>query len=213
MTPEEVPKDLIVLAADPSMEVTLKQVLKRHQALGIRGISHDVVPHPERDPGVFQGAHNFLRAQRRNYHHALAICDRHGCGKEKLSREQLETIIDVNLSIDWDDRAAAVVIDPELENWLWTDSPHVAQALGWTDAMPDLRAWLRKEGLLEEGQAKPTDPKAALERALRLTKKHKSSSLFESLASKVSLRSCTDPAFRKLTATLQRWFPAADIWS
>lgn len=130
MTPAELPKNLIVLTADLSMQVALKQILRRHQALGICGISHDVIPHPERDPGVLQGAHNLLRAQRRNYHHALAICDRQGCGKEALSREKLETIIEGNLSIDWDDRAAAIVIDPELENWLWTDSPHVAEAVG-----------------------------------------------------------------------------------
>jgi len=206
MTPEE-RKDLIVLAADPSMQVALKQILMRHQSLGIRETSYYVVSHPDRDPGVFQGAHLFLRAQRRNYHHALAVCDRLGCGKEALPREQLETIIEGKLSNDWDDRAAAIVIDPELENWLWTDSPHVAQAIGWTSGMPDLRAWLQKEGLLVEGQAKPADPKAALERAWRRTKERRSSSLYESLASKVSLRSCTDPAFRKLTKTLQDWFP------
>jgi len=207
MMPEE-RKDLIVLAADLSMQVALKQILKRHQSLGIREISCDVEHHPLCDPGVFQGAHNFLQGQRRNYHRALAICDRHGCGKEALPREQLESIIEGRLSSGWDDRAAAIVIDPELENWLWTDSPHVAQGVGWTDAMP-LRTWLRNEVLLAEGRVKPTDPKAALERVLRRTRKPKSSSIFESLASKVSFRSCTDPAFLKLIATLQSWFPPA----
>ena len=208
MTPRDTPRDLIVLAADLSMQVAILGVLSRHHSLGIREISHVVMAHPNRDSGVFQGAHSFLQAQNRNYRHALAVCDRHGCGKEALIREELETSIENRLSIHWADRAAAVVIDPELESWVWADSPHVAQAVGWPGGMPSLRDWLRKEGLLVEGRAKPADPKAALDRALRLTGKRRSSSLFQALAAIVSLQGCIDPAFLKLRATLQRWFPA-----
>lgn len=62
----------------------------------------------------------------------------------------------------WDNRAAAVVISPELESWVWSDSPQVDLALAWTGQDMPLRDWLRKQGLLEAGAIKPTEPKRAL---------------------------------------------------
>ena len=132
--------------------------------------------------------------------------------KEAKRREELEALIESQLSNHWGDRAAAIVIDPELENWVWTDSPHVAQAIGWRGDIAALRTWLQNQGLLEESRAKPTDPKAALETALARMRKPKSSSLFAEIASKVSLRACTDPAFQKLKTTLQHWFPEVPNW-
>jgi hypothetical protein len=195
------------------MRVAVEEVLKRHHSLGIHEISYKVVQQPTHDSGVLQSGHKLLESQNKNYRHALEICDRHGCGKEALPREELETLIENQLSNHWADRAAAIVIDPELENWVWTDSPHVAQVIGWPGGMPALRTWLQNEGLLIRGCAKPTDPKAAFQKALRWTRKPSSSSLFQTIASKVSLQACTDPAFLKLRATLQRWFPAAGTWS
>ena len=209
MMPRATPQDLIVLAADRSMQGALEEVLKRHHSLGIREISYKVIQQPNYDSGVLQSGHRLLQSQNKNYLHALAICDRHGCGNEALPREQLERLIENRLSTHWADRSAAVVIDPELENWLWTDSPHVAKAIGWPGGMIKLRVWLRNEGFLAQGQSKPSNPKAALEKALRLTTNRRSSSLYRTLALKVSLQQCIDPAFLKLTETLRRWFPAA----
>jgi hypothetical protein len=121
----------------------------------------------------------------------------------------LEALIEERLSNHWEDRAAAIVIDPELENWLWTDSPHVAEEIGWTRGISDLREWLHDAGFLAQGQSKPSDPKAAKQRVMQLTKKHSSAALFQAVAKRVSLQRCVDPAFRKLKATLRGWFPAA----
>ena len=209
MTPTESPQDLIVLAADLDMQRALEEVLKRPDSLGIREISYRVISHLYHDSGVLQSGDRLLQAQNRNFRHALAICDRHGCGKESLSRDELERLIEERLSNHWEDRAAAIVIDPELENWLWTDSPHVAAGIGWRGGMRGLRACLHDEGFLPQGQSKPSDPKAALLKALRLTKKRQSSALYQTLASKVSLQVCADPAFLKLGSTLRRWFAAA----
>lgn len=206
--PTAAPKDLIVLAADGSMKLALEEVLRRYHSLGIREISYEIIQHLNHDPGVLQSGYLLLQAQSRNYLHALAVCDRHGCGREDLPREQLEAMIEDSLSKHWVDRAAAVVIDPELENWLWTDSPHVAKEIGWPDGMAALREWLLNEGFLAQGRSKPNAPKAALEKALRLTAKRRSSALYQTLASKVSLRQCIDPAFLKLSETLRGWFPA-----
>jgi hypothetical protein len=209
MTPLASPKDLIVLAADLSMRLSIEELLKSHHSLAIRQISFDVRSHPNNDPGVFGEAHLFLQAQVRNYRHAMAVCDRQGCGREAMPRGNIESSIDGRLGLHWADRAAAIVIDPELETWLWTDSPHVARAVGWNGDMPSLRAWLQVQGLWPEGGLKPPDPKAALETVLRYARMQKSSSLFQSLAREVSLKSCACPAFRKFCATLQCWFPTA----
>jgi|ERR1700733_2414260 hypothetical protein len=209
MTPTERSKDLIVLAADNSMGVAIAEVLERYDSLGIRRIFYTVIQHSTYDSGVLQTGHRLLAAQSRNYQHALAICDHHGCGKETLSREKVEAVIEKQLSNHWGGRAAAIVINPELENWVWSDSPHVAYAIEWKGGMASLRTWLQNEGLILEGQAKPKDPKTALEKALWRTRKPKSAAIFQAIASKVSLSHCTDPAFLKLGATLRSWFPAA----
>ena len=206
MTPGT-PEDLIVLAADGSIKAVFEAVLNRHHSLGIREISYRVILQPDHDPGVLQSGHKLLQAQSKNYRHGLTVCDRQGCGKEFRPREELEASIEKHLSNHWGDRAAAIVIDPELEIWVWTDSPHVAEVIGWPSGMPALQHWLRSEGFLAEGQVKPNDPKTALQKAVRLRKKRQSSSLFRILASKVSLKNCIDPAFLKLRATLTRWFP------
>lgn len=140
----------------------------------------------------------------------IVLADRHGCGRETRSREELESGMERNLqSSGWDQRAAAIVIDPELEIWMWADSPHVDQALGWRERTPDLNTWLRAQGYLEPGQSKPRRPQEAMDAALRLAGKRRSSAIFQEIATKVSLSRCTDTAFLKLRRTLQNWFPPA----
>jgi hypothetical protein len=210
MMPGSPIKDLVVLAADPQMKAALDRILgRRNDSLRIPKISFVVITHPLRDPGMLQSGPELLQAQSRNYRHALTICDRHGCGRDALSREGIEKLLEARLASYWGDRATAIVIDPELENWVWANSPHVAEEIGWSGGMSKLRIWLRDRGYLAEGQAKPSDPKKALEEALRITGSKRSSSLYQSLAEKVSLTGCTDPAFLKLRATLQAWFPPA----
>jgi hypothetical protein len=107
----------------------------------------------------------------------------------------------------WGDRAAAVVISPELENWVWSDSPHVDQALGWDRTWGLLRHWLADKGHWEAGAAKPAKPKEAVELALFTARKPRSSSIYFGLAQLVSTDRCTDPAFLKLKRCLREWFP------
>ncbi|HEY2289968.1 MAG TPA: hypothetical protein VGM86_04625 [Thermoanaerobaculia bacterium] len=108
----------------------------------------------------------------------------------------------------WEDRAAAVVISPELENWVWSDSPHVERVLGWERGSAPLRGWLQEKGLLEAGVAKPARPKEAVELALWTVRKPRSSAIYFELAQNVSTDRCTDPAFLKLRRCLCEWFPA-----
>jgi len=135
------------------------------------------------------------------------MLDREGCGRDDRSRETLESEIELRLAgSGWHDRAAAIVIDPELEVWVWSDSPEVAAILGWTGHQPTLAQWLDQQGHCALGQGKPQKAKLALDDALRLSGKRRSSAIFRQLAERVSLRRCTDPALLKFKTLLQTWF-------
>jgi hypothetical protein len=199
--------DLIVLAADKDIEFGLRGILSRHEALSIRPVRYDVFVHPEHDPGCLLRSHLLLRAFHRRYRHAMVVFDLRGAGRERASRQELETEVEKQLAADWDDRAAAVVIDPEVEAWVWSDSPHVARVLGWEGRRPNLREWLEESGFTQPGEAKPPRPKESMRAALREVGKPPSSALFEMLAQSVSLARCTDGSFAKLLAVLRTWFP------
>ena len=137
----------------------------------------------------------------------MVIFDREGSGQEAADRSDLEQQVELRLSSSgWNDRAAVVVIDPELEIWFWNDSPHVEAALGWEAGDLSLRDWLRKKGWLPEGVSKPTQPKRAVEEALRISRKPRSSSVYQQLAQRVSIDRCVDPSFLRLRQILTRWF-------
>lgn len=203
-------KDLIVLTADKDATFALSAILERHQALGIRDVTFDVYSHPQRDSGCRLRGHTFLRSRRSDYTHALQLFDVEGCGREGVSREQLELEAETRLrQSGWGDGAAAIVIAPELESWVWSGSTHVARALGWTDEPEALSAWLAERFDRSPDSSKPSRPKEAMEAALREVRKPWSSAIHRQIASHVSLRTCVDPGFDKLKSTLQSWFPRA----
>lgn len=199
--------DLIVLVADKDMEATIRGLLSRPAALGIPQLTFSVVPHAERDPGCILRGPELLRTYLRGYRHALLLVDREGSGQEHSSRAVLESELERRLAADWQDRAAAIVLDPELEAWVWSDSPHVEEVLGWKGREPNLRSWLGAGGLWQNEALKPRLPKEAVEKALFAARKPRSSALYQQLAERVSFQRCRDPAFLKLLRTLRSWFP------
>ena len=200
--------DLVLLVADKNMQFAVEGLLRRPERLGIRLIVFVVHVHPHRDPGCFLAAHKFLEPMVRQYAHALVVFDRMGCGREKRSRSVLENSVQKRLSrAGWKDRARAIVIDPELEQWVWIDSPEVPECLGWAGRQPDLHAWLTTNGLWAENAMKPSDPKIAVQRALEKVRRPRSSSIYRKMAERVDFGSCSDAAFHKLRITLQEWFP------
>lgn len=200
-------KDLIVLVADKNMEAVMAGLLDRPQALGIRAISFDIFVHPRRDPGCLTGADDFLRPFSSAYRYALVLFDHDGCGREAVPAGELAEEVKGRLkNAGWQDRAECVVIAPELEVWAWTASPHVARGLGWAGRTPSLREWLAEKGYWQPEDPKPAQPKVAFEAALREVRKPRSSAIYSDLARSVSLKGHTEPAFFRLTQTLQSWF-------
>lgn len=206
---QEPEKDLVVLVPGKDEAETLNELLGRHQALRMRPITWQVLRHPDRDAGCRLKAAEFLRHEQSRHSHALVVFDREGCGQDHLPREELEEQVEQALrQSGWGDRAGVVVIDPELEAWVWSDSPEVANSMGWINRDDDLRSWLVAQSFLAEGEAKPARPKEAMDRVLREMRKRRSSAIFQKLAQNVGIQGCEDPAFRKLKRTLRQWFPA-----
>ena len=201
-------KDLIVLAADKDMAQTLRGLFERPEALGIRTIDADIRVEEQHDPGCAQRGVTFLSIFSRQYRHGLLMFDHHGSGREKIPPLELQR--DLNKEIGrtgWEDRAKAIVLEPELEAWVWGVSPHVAEVAGWKNGNSKLRRWLRDEAWLKEGEVKPEQPALAFKAALRKARKSRSSSLYYRLAQKVSLARCEDRAFQELKEALREWFP------
>ena len=200
-------KDIVILVADKNMEFAVRGLLSRAVALGVRRPEFDVYVHPERDPGCLLRGHEFLRQFVNTYRHALLMFDREGCGQETDTRAHLESRVETQLSQSgWHNRATVIVFDPELEIWVWSDSPHVDDALGWSQRQPDLRNWLVTTGFTVGKAAKPARAREAVEEALKLVRKPRSSSIYLQLASSISLDRCVDPAFHKFRVTMQTWF-------
>lgn len=199
--------DLIVLLADLDAENAITGLLRRTPSLGVRAIDFEIVRHAMRDPGCCKDAAPMLRRNQTTHAHALVVFDRHGSGRDSEDRTAIEQDVEQSLvSSGWEDRGAAIVLDPELEAWVWSDSPEVDAVFGWAGRQPPVRDALRDAGFLGEGDVKPDRPKEAMEWALRKVRKARSARLFSELASRVGLSRCIDPAFAKLMDTLARWF-------
>jgi hypothetical protein len=201
--------DLIVVVADVDAANAVSALLGRRESMAIREIRATVDRYVGRDPGCYLKAHDYLRPFIRQFSYALVVFDRHGSGREAETRELLEQEVEARLAKKgWRNRSTAIVLDPELETWVWSDSPEVDRTLGWAERSPKLRSWLQQQGLWPADARKPHDPKMAMLRALRAAGRRRSPAIFRQLAERVSLRRCSDPAFLKLKTTLQRWFPA-----
>ncbi|MFH0800226.1 MAG: hypothetical protein V2A66_08630 [Pseudomonadota bacterium] len=199
-------KDMVVLVADKNMEFAVRGILSRPKAIGLRNILYDIFVHPERDPGCLNRGSDFLRAFSKSHAHALILFDRDGCGRETEELKVLEEEVEKSIAgFGWKGYAA-VVIAPELENWVWSDSPHVDEVLGWAERQPALRRWLCDHGHWPDQVPKPFAPKEALEAAIREVGMPRTSAMYHDLAIRVSFERCKDRAFIKLKDVLKTWF-------
>lgn len=200
--------DLIALVPDKDIEMSLVGLLANPTRLGISVPTYEIIRHIRHDSGVRRECDIFLRPFIRLAQYALVVLDHDGSGHHGAPSD-LESVLEIKLTRNgWEGRCAAVVIQPELENWVWSDSQQVDSVLGWPVDGMELRDWLVREGYLQTRDGKPPDPKGAVLAALRKARKRPSSALYKRLASTVDFRTCTDPAFAKLLGRLRAWFPA-----
>lgn len=199
-------KDLVVLAADVDILQVMKVLLCRSESLGIAQVSFDIFRHNNRDSGCRTQAVNYLRPHMGSYAHSLVIFDRYGCSSSD-SRTNIQKQVESDLRKNgWADRSKAIVIDPELEVWIW-GCQEALPVLGWRDGYDSLRHWLSQRGLWSVSAAKPPDPKKALKAVMRHTNQTHWSMVHEQLARAANFEHCQDAAFDELKNTLQIWFP------
>lgn len=199
--------DLVVLVPDKDIEQTLDGLLGRHKSIGIRTLTGvKIIVHPGRDPGVYHTGHELLKPYVGEARHALVVFDRAWDGAPSEDASALAAAVEECCRPSWREMVRCVCIEPEIENWVWSDSPHVERVLGWS-SRAELDAWLNERGLLPSGANKPANPKAAFESATRQKRVVPSSSIFGELAKKVGLQRCQDASFMRLLQILREWFP------
>lgn len=199
-------KDLVILVADKNAQFALKGALARFKALGIRPIEAEFRVHLGRDGGARNNGPDVLALERRRFRHAMLVLDFEGCGTNLPNTAALEEQLDGRLRAQWQDRAKAIVIKPELDVWVWGADNAVEAAIEWPHDKSGLREWLKEQGFILTGTGKPERPKEALEAALRVPGLPRSSALYQHIAGKISLRRCTDEAFIRLRKQLLAWF-------
>jgi hypothetical protein len=203
--------DLVAIVADKDAGEAIAALLSsRRESLGIRPIQFEIRHVPGKDSAVFRYSPDILRTFIHQAAYSLVVFDFHGCGQE-TRKSALDVREDVLRRLDlagWNDRSDVIVLEPELETWVWSDSPRVREVLGWDDR--DLRGWLRKKGLWHDGELKPAKPKEAMEQALREVGVSWSASLHRELAEKVGLNRCQAPSFLHLREALRHWFGVDD---
>jgi hypothetical protein len=197
-------RDLVLLVPDKNTEHAVRGALSRPDALGIRSIDFDVLVDQGRDGGVRRRGAQVLGVQRLRFAHALLLLDYEGSGSS-VSPAALEIQLDQALSDLWGDRAKAIVIDPEVDVWMWGAETHLRSTMDWH--FPEgIRAWLASQSFAFTAEGKPLRPKEALEAAFRRAQVPRSSARYEQVTRSISLARCKDDAFLRLRSAVVGWF-------
>jgi len=200
-------KDLALLVADKNMDFAMRGILARPEALKIQAIEYEIKPHAGRDGGVRTTGPEIMALLRDQFRHGIVMLDWEGSGTDVNSVHALQQELDERLSKFWDDRARAIVIDPELDAWIWGSDNVMGEVLDWGEEKP-IREWLAEQGFEFDPARKPLRPKEALETLMIHLGEPRSSALYRKVTTRISLTRCADPGFTRLKFFLQKWFPA-----
>lgn len=206
-------KDLYVLTADIDAFVVMETILERYQSLGIRPITFDVDRYYTHDSGMVQTGPEYARTKKGKYKKALLMWDFHGSGKElRETPEVMVKKIQARLDmVSWKDNSGAVVLVPELEEWLWHNEASMCAHLGISNGNLDL--WIKEFAIKHDipiHSARYDKPKELLEYICHSKiKKTFVSNDFNKIAKIASLKAWRDSqSFREVVNILQTWFPS-----
>lgn len=161
----------------------------------------------QNDPGLWTRAGELLRPFVHSHQKAVVALD---CEWEGSPGQQaiIDRVTTLMVEAGWSqDRFVVIAIDPELENWIWQDSPVIDTELRHPGPQ-GLRAALVERGLWPLGLNKPPRPKELLLQIQEENRVKKSSSVFRRIAAAVGIGGCVDAEFQKLKQKLAAWFPA-----
>ncbi len=197
--------DLVALVPDVHIDAIIRALVQRlWPQISFRSVK------AKGDPDVFHQAAERLRRFIRQAHYALVILDFRWARPSDLetSHQVRENLKDRLSQSGWQDRCEVVVIDPEIEIWLWADVRTLARAIE-----PEHENEILK--LLPQGSVKPRNPKEELDRVISQINRDyrvrakRDTRLYERFAweiPKKRLERCADPAFQHLRSALSSWF-------
>lgn len=212
-------RDVVFHLADRNMEAGCRAFFARddwHYTLGCGRFDIDSDSNSDifrkggqTDGGLWKHAHTNLTPFKDLYDHAVIVLD--ADFEPHPGVDALHADISANMTAaGWlADSFCVVVIDPELEAWLWAPNLNVAKAFGH-ESFPKLKAALVQENLWTSSNPKPDDPKKARDRAVKLGGKITGGPLFKGVFGGISKRACdrcVEPGFNALRHALQTWFP------
>lgn len=208
-------RDCVFFVADKTMRETFLGFLSREdrdRQLGCSSFLFDPAEDlffaaGQNDCGLNKRADALLSAFRHSHHKAVVALDCEWDGSPGQA-EIIKNILTQLLESGWAaDEVIVIAIEPELEQWIWQDSPVLADELRM-DAPRGLKAALSERGLWPQDAAKPPLPKELFIQLRRENNVKLSSSVFKRIAAKVPVAACQDSEFRRLVNQLQLWFPA-----
>ncbi|WP_295639264.1 hypothetical protein [uncultured Methylibium sp.] len=205
-------RELVILVADGTMRAVFTAFFERqfHHALMCAPFEFnprlDLFNNPlEKDGGVHLRCHEILRSYLNTHRRALVVLDQQFGGERPAEEVRVEIEQRLNTN-GWAGRAAAAVIEPELEVLLWQDNVNVERALRHQGG--SLRRLLATDGRWPEGAPKPLAPKDVIQTLIRTNRAGVPMVVYSQIAMAVSTAGCVDPAFHRVRDALRAWFPA-----
>ena len=207
----------VFLVADGTMEQVLKSFLSRgylEGRLGCRTFDFDFpqdvvvdVRNGNTDGGVHRRAHALLHSYLRSHQNAVVMLDKN-FGRRLPAAVVRGEILHNLLHNGWSAECVeVVVIDPELEVWLWQrGSPHIAREFRYNGSV-SLEEFLEAEGLWPSAAVKPAKPKEVAGVLLQRYRAGPRMVVYRRIIENISIRGCQDLAFNLLAGALRRWFP------
>ena len=213
-------RELGFYVADLSMENAISGFLTRSDFhlphnLGTRRFQFDPKEDMFRagghDPGLFSTGHDLVNTLWASHEKVVVVLDAEWDGSPGAATIQAELTARI-VSRGWPmDRFKVIVIDPELEAWIWQRNQRVATPLRF-NSVADMVNVVTSSGIAWPADApKPSRPKEALEAVARSQRIGWSSAIHKSVTMSVTLIGCKDPSFVELRQTLQEWFPQEAI--
>jgi hypothetical protein len=206
---------LVVVVADRAYEAVLNELFARSHQAGFDPVDLKIVPDPFHDSSG--RLTELLRPFLREYDHALVLRDLAGSGFEAEGPRKLEESLEAQMAKDgWGNKKhAAIVADPEIEEWLRLPSPHLLKLLeerarknrntvgAFQRVLDDLI--VTHAGRDKRGKA--NNPKEVFEGLVHHYGIPPANALRGFLAKRESLNGCLSDSFNRLLQILRSWFP------
>ena len=199
--------DLFAYVPCKHINATLSTLLKeKYNSLGISKIDFKIETHVYKDPGLFNEDSIAYRLQYQKHHPKkfLVILDESWDGSPKAKKIKIRIKNELLKAKINEEDFHIVVIEPELEQWIWTKKPtHLAKLFNTNEENIRNIANIYNYDFTN----KPKDPKELFIAMLKYFEIPHSADCFRTLVKNCSFEKCTDANFLDLRTILHNWFP------